>query len=267
MARMSASALQRAVAEGRRSAVRYDIALPLRFAAPRRGDSPVTGSGESVNVSRTGLLFRCEGRLITGDALVVVLDWPVAAPDEEPLKLVVTGNIVRTRRGMVGMVLHTHRLLREHEIDKQISVFWGPAKATRRASRVAPVPMVLIEEADSVALLVSSIIEPQNWTVERADVETAKAIMQAGEPPISLLITRTPELLNSLKAEIPAILTVDENAADDESPQIGAHPLRVVVRRPLNEFQIRALIGILCAPATNLAEASSGSSGLRTHRT
>ena len=258
MGRISASALQRALAEGRRGAKRYDVSLTLRFAALRRGESPVTGRGESLNLSRTGMLCRCEGRLIVGDSLIVVLDWPVAAPDNEALKLVVTGNVVRTRRGLVAMVIHTHHLLREHEVDKRINVFRAPAETTNHCGRAPQGPVVLIEERDPVALLVSAVVTPQNWTVERADVEAAKAILESGARTISLLITRTPELLNALKPEIPAILTLDENAPEEVSGQFAAHPLHVAVRRPLTDVGLRALIGILCKTPARPMEAAAG---------
>lgn len=259
MGRISASTLKRALAESRRGDKRYDIALTLRFAALHRGDLPATGTGESVNVSRTGMLFRCEGRLALGDSLVAVLDWPVAARDNEPLKLVVTGHVVRTRRGLVAMVIHTHRLLREHELEKRTQLFWARGENPGRSER-KPLQglVVLIEEADDVAQLVSAVVTPQNWAVERADVQQAQRILESGEPPVSLLVTRTPELLNALKPDIPAILTIDENAPEDAPEQIAAHPLRLTVRRPLTDVRLRGLIGILCGSSTRSASSHSG---------
>ena len=258
MPRMSASALQRALVEGRRGAKRYEIALALRFAAMRRGEVPVNGSGESVNISCAGMLFRCEERLIAGDSLVVVLDWPVAAQDNEPLKLVVSGHVVRTRRGLVAMVIHTHRLLRERDLDSRLSVFWAPAEKPTRVRRAvaAQKPVVLIEDDDTVALLVSLVVTPQNWQIERAGVEKAKTILESGTLPISLVVTRTPELLQSVKPETPAILTLAEDATDDAAEQIAGHPLWVALRRPLTDVGLRSLIAMLCAPTTRSADAT-----------
>jgi PilZ domain-containing protein len=259
MPRMSASALQRALAEGRRGANRYDIALTLRFAALRRGEALVTGYGESVNISRTGMLFRCDERLVIGDSLVIVLDWPVAAQDNEPLKLVVTGHAVRIRRGLVGMAIHTHRLLRERDLDKRLSVFSASSEKTPRARKATREPVVLIEDDDSVALLVSLVVTPQKWTIERADLEKAKAILESGVPSVSLLVTHSPELLDALKPGIPAILTLDENAPAEIPPQVAAHPLRTAVRRPLTDAALREVIGSLYDAKAHAPE--TGNSG------
>jgi len=119
MGRISAIALQRALAEGRRRATRFDVVLTLQYTALRLDEAPVTGRGESVNISRTGLLFRCDARPQQGDSMLVVVDWPVAAQDNEPLKLLITGHVVRIKRPLVAISMHSHRLLRAHELDKR----------------------------------------------------------------------------------------------------------------------------------------------------
>lgn len=218
-----------------------------------------------MNLSCAGMLFRCDERLLAGDSLVVVLDWPVAAQDNEPLKLVVTGHAVRVRRGMVGMAIHTHRLLRERDLDKRLSVFWASSEKGARPRRAPQGAVVLIEDDDTVAALVSLVVGAQNWTIERADLEGAKQILQSGVPPVSLLVTRTPELLEMLKPEIPGILTLDENAPEDAAGEIGAHPLRVVLRRPLTDVGLRGLIGILCTPPEGPMHRTAGDAGPWTH--
>lgn len=258
MPRLSAAALQRSLAEGRRRARRYEIRLTLRFAALRHGEAPITGSGESLNISCSGMLFRSDKRLMAGDSLVVLVDWPVAAPDNEPLKLVVTGTAVRARRGEVGMAIHTHRLLRERDIEKRLSVFWASAETNARPRRGTQDPTALIEDDDEVAVLVSGVLSPEGWNIERADVSKAKSLLSYGASGISLLVTRTPELLNMLKPEIPAILTLSENVSDAETGPIADQPLRIAVRRPLTDVGLRSLIRLLCGLPERTAQSGAG---------
>jgi hypothetical protein len=256
MARISAIALQRALAEGRRGARRFDTTLTLRYAAMRSGESPLAGTGSSLNVSRTGLLFRSEGRPQAGDSIVVVLDWPVVGKNNDPLKLVITGVVVRTRRPFVAVSIYTHKLLPEQDLHQLPEVFWAPV-GKQKPRRVSPRPLVLIEEDDTVALLISGIVTPQDWAVERADPLRAKALLARGELPIRLLVTRTPGLLESLAPNIPAILILDEGAPEDATGHMTGTPGRVTIRRPLTDVGLRVLIGILCDSAQPSAESSA----------
>ncbi len=65
--------------------------LPLQY----RLRSGPTGSGEAVNMSSCGLLFRADGELPVGELIEVRLDWPFFLSGGEPLQLVVWGIVVR----------------------------------------------------------------------------------------------------------------------------------------------------------------------------
>jgi hypothetical protein len=124
MSRITASALRQFRAADRRRATRYDLRLNIQYALPRLGAAPVTGTGESVNVSSSGVLFRSNSKLPKGDLIVAAVDWPVAAPDNEPLCLVLTGYVVRTKGAVAAISMRTHQLVRLHQLDKRYEVFF-----------------------------------------------------------------------------------------------------------------------------------------------
>jgi hypothetical protein len=119
--------LQREIAEGRRGARRYELRLKLRYAVLRHGKAPLTGVGESLNVSISGLLFRGEARTHRGDSVVVAVDWPVKAPNNEALYLVVTGYVVRARQSTIAISIASRRLLRASEMDARSALLFGTA--------------------------------------------------------------------------------------------------------------------------------------------
>ncbi len=137
MSRTSANTWKQAFNERRSDSTRYDIHLPLRYVAIRRGEVAIRGTGESVNVSRRGLLFRADEKIQTGDSVVVVVDWPVPSSDNEPLKLVLTGGVVRTKRSLAGVEVHGQRLLRERELDRRFDTLWSVARLRQPSHEAA----------------------------------------------------------------------------------------------------------------------------------
>jgi hypothetical protein len=242
---ISAIALQRALDEGRRGATRYAIHLGLHYSATRRTDAPLTGTGESINISRTGMLFRADKRLQVGDSVLAVLDWPVPAPDGEALKAVVTGQIVRARYPVFGLTIHTHKLLRERELKKRLDNFWGSFDQSRPASADIR-PVALVVDEDSVALSLSLVLVPQNWTIERAAPQDAPALLRAGDTRIGLLVTSDPAVLDSAPPDLPAILTIDPSATAEPVPIAGNRTHVATITKPVTDASLRALVVQLC---------------------
>ena len=116
---------RRALAEGQLRAPRYDVRMNIRYAVLRQGQPPAKGSGASVNVSRTGLLFTASGRFDKGDLILAALDWPLPAIDGQPLFLVVSGHVARVKRPFVAISIRTHRLWRASELEGKYEVFFG----------------------------------------------------------------------------------------------------------------------------------------------
>ena len=251
MGRISAVALQRALEEGRRKARRYGIQLTLHYSAMRRMDAPLTGTGESINISRTGILFRADKRLQVGDSVLLMLDWPATAPDGEPLKALLTGHVVRARSPLVALAVHTHKLLRETEARRPFDKFWGPAEPPRPAPADNR-PVALVVDDDSVALSVSMILVPQNWAIERASAHGAADMFAAGDSRPWLLVTSDPALLDAAPPDLPVILTVDPAQPVD----VPAYRTRfATLAKPILDAPLRALISQLCPIAAPMVGA------------
>jgi len=110
----------------RRRNHRYDICLNLRYVIQRRGNSPITGSGESINVSVSGLLFQAEAKAQAGDSVLAVMDWPTRGPKAEALMLVMSGFVLRNRKSETAVSLTTSRLLPAGDIDRRLRHYFLP---------------------------------------------------------------------------------------------------------------------------------------------
>jgi hypothetical protein len=111
---------ERAITDRRRTR-RYAIRLALKYAVIRRGLPPTTGTGESVNLNQSGLLFRGEGTVHAGDSIVALLTWPARGPNDEPLFLVMTGYVLRSRKSQTAMSVSSSRLLPAGDADRLVT--------------------------------------------------------------------------------------------------------------------------------------------------
>jgi hypothetical protein len=95
--------MQQNVAGERRQTRRYELRLPLRYRVSEKGAAPCTGSGSTCDMSTTGLSFRCRRALPVGAHVELIIDWPPRYGDVYPIELQVTGFIVRTENGRIGV--------------------------------------------------------------------------------------------------------------------------------------------------------------------
>ena len=83
--------------------VRYPIRLKLTFTAVT---PPIcSGDGETLHVSSKELLFTANESLAVGQLLQVSLDWPARLENKIPLRLVISGQILRSDDGQVAMTI------------------------------------------------------------------------------------------------------------------------------------------------------------------
>lgn len=78
------------------------------------------------------------------------------------------------------------------------------------------------------------IIIADGRIIKRAQPSAAKRILKAGFPPVTLLITRTPSLLDWLPAATPVILTVGKGDSwNDLKAQAARLSHLAILRKPL----------------------------------
>ena len=79
----------------RRCKTRFPFALDVRYRT--LSESPrLTGTGHTINMSRTGLLIKSEHELPVGARVEVTVEWPVPLDEQVGLQLVTVGRVGRS---------------------------------------------------------------------------------------------------------------------------------------------------------------------------
>jgi PilZ domain len=86
---------------------RYPIELAAEFTLLPKGQTTRRGVGTTLNISSGGLLFACTENLPPGAEIEVTIQWPFLLDGARPLRLRVTGHIVRSN-GMGVAVQTSH---------------------------------------------------------------------------------------------------------------------------------------------------------------
>jgi len=93
----------------RREKRRYALHLPIHYRVAERGGMPFSGTGTTCELSSSGLSFRCRRTLPVGANVELMVDWPSRYGDQYPVELQITGFIMRTERGKVGVRVNSHK--------------------------------------------------------------------------------------------------------------------------------------------------------------
>jgi hypothetical protein len=80
----------------RRGADRFPIRRELSYRLVGRKGVNLTGVGNTVNMSSSGVLFTTESRLFIGSSVEVSISWPAQLNSSIPLKLIARGRVVRS---------------------------------------------------------------------------------------------------------------------------------------------------------------------------
>jgi hypothetical protein len=90
----------------------YPMTLPLVYRVYRRGVSGTntgdvceTGSGRTLNMSRSGVLFEADRELDEGMAADLLIAWPTSLSTSVGLTLRVRGLIVRADRNRIALTM------------------------------------------------------------------------------------------------------------------------------------------------------------------
>ncbi len=93
---------------GRRASTRFPLAIEVRYALMGRREQRKTGSGQTIDLSSSGLSFTADRPLLTGQKLEVAIDWPVLLGGSVPLQLVMSGVVVRTSGTTTALKAQRH---------------------------------------------------------------------------------------------------------------------------------------------------------------
>jgi PilZ domain len=87
----------------RRSRRRYDLDLDLQYKVIRHYHISQTGTGRTINFSGGGVAFATRDVLKPGSTLEVSIAWPIMLNTKCPLKLVITGRVIRSSPELTAM--------------------------------------------------------------------------------------------------------------------------------------------------------------------
>jgi c-di-GMP-binding flagellar brake protein YcgR len=95
-------------ASERRQYPRYPIVLDAEFTLPTKRETARRGVGTTVDISSSGLLLACHDNLLLGSEIEVSIQWPILLDGVRPLRLRITGHIVRANQMAVGVQFHRY---------------------------------------------------------------------------------------------------------------------------------------------------------------
>jgi hypothetical protein len=101
--------MKRVIVE-RRANKRYELRFPLRYRISQKGVTPYAGVSLTLDLSATGIAFRCRKPLPVGSHIELTVDWPTKYRDAYPIELHVTGFVVRSTNGRAAVRMTSHRL-------------------------------------------------------------------------------------------------------------------------------------------------------------
>jgi hypothetical protein len=96
------------LARERRASRRYEIPLRLRWKVLRRKRLLETGTGTTVNLSSTGILFETDTKLPIDGAVELSIAWPILLDGSLPMQLTVAGRITRITGHKVAIAINQY---------------------------------------------------------------------------------------------------------------------------------------------------------------
>ncbi len=105
----------------RRGSNRFPIARDVRYKVVGSKTPAEPRSGETVNMSSTGVLFTTDEELTPGRRVEMDISWPARLNDTCPLKLVAKGTVVRSEPGKAAIEIQQYefRTLGKHGFRKK----------------------------------------------------------------------------------------------------------------------------------------------------
>ena len=95
---------QRAAWEGR--STRYPLVLEIRYTTTGLFVLQGAGTGRTIDMSSSGLRFAAHEPLPTGQAIEMLVEWPVMLEGDIRLHLALSGVVVRTHGTEVAVRIH-----------------------------------------------------------------------------------------------------------------------------------------------------------------
>ena len=92
----------------RRQADRFPIQSEVRYRIIGLRGASEEGTGKTINISSSGLLFTTERPLTTGKRIEISMDWPARLDNKCRLKLIARGTVTRTEAGAAAATIQQY---------------------------------------------------------------------------------------------------------------------------------------------------------------
>lgn len=95
-------------ANDRRGSDRFPIEREVRYKVLSKRSADEAGSGRTVNMSSSGVLFTSDHFLLPGKRVEVSISWPAQLNNKTNLKLVARGRVVRCEDGKAALEIQQY---------------------------------------------------------------------------------------------------------------------------------------------------------------
>lgn len=92
----------------RRVKCRYPLELNVRYQTVGAA-GPISGVGQTVNMSSGGMFLACPGNIPEGTRLKTFVEWPSLLNGTTPLQLIMVGTVVRSTALGVSIALESYQ--------------------------------------------------------------------------------------------------------------------------------------------------------------
>lgn len=101
------------------------MSLDIHYVAYDKYRRVTFGTGKTINISRSGILFHATPRVLPDDNVTIAVKWPVNSPTGDPLLLLVVGHAIYMKSSATAMAVERRALIPAAMIqDRQNSGAW-----------------------------------------------------------------------------------------------------------------------------------------------
>ena len=95
----------------RRSRKRFNIPMEATLIVRRKRLVQVSGFAKLVDISSCGVAFTTDMALLVGESVTMILEWPARLDDGCPLRMKVSGRVMRTQEnGITAVQIQVHEI-------------------------------------------------------------------------------------------------------------------------------------------------------------
>jgi hypothetical protein len=103
----------------RRKSSRFPIERELRYKTLNQRSEILAGSGKTLNISSSGVLFTSDHDLAVGTRLEVSISWPAQLNEKCLLNLVARGRITRHTKGQLALQIQQYEFRTQSRPGKE----------------------------------------------------------------------------------------------------------------------------------------------------